>query len=370
MIQLEEDNYSNEIINEHKENLDIINNSIKLILAKNLYLYFSPDKSLISLTPIIPSNNIELLFDIFNLNKLNLSKQKIESHIKSILQNNNIKIEEPIKKYNFNGIEIQRTNSDMKIIDNKFINDCIALSKINSVDCLYNIANKISTVLYGKIINFQYLNKSNTNCVTVAINIGKKNITISRPSPNSKKARLNALIKFIEKFFPEKYSMEIINNILQNMRNKEIDNKCLLQNKRKIIHEERNKEYKGYNNYIPVNEILLGDFSIVNEHLNDFKYTPMKMMEMIINTEKYRGIDFTIKYSQLNNKNYFNKIEIAIFSQKLGIKVKGYGNTKEEAENKCAFKCLTALFKNKFRTYYELHNYFENKNGKYLDIIL
>ena len=245
------------------------------------------------------------------------------------------------------------------------------------------------------MINFEYFKKDNSNLIFVGLKIGKKFFSFSRPSLNGKFAKLNATIKFINKFLPEKCSIEIINNILKNMKKKELNEKenkkGFLQNKREISHEQEYKGYKPYkynkinikynnnnylfqrysnNQYIPVDKILLGDLRIVEEHLNDFKYTPMKMMEMIINTEKYRGFDFTLQYSQLNNKNYFYKIEISIYSQKLGIKVKGYGNSREEAENKCALNCLTAIFQNKFKTYYELHNYFENKNGKYLDIIL
>ena len=62
--------------------------------------------------------------------------------------------------------------------------------------------------------------------------------------------------------------------------------------------------------------------------------------------------------------------EVTIFSQKLGIKVQGFGKTKEEAENKCALNLITVIFRDKFKTFFELHNYFEHKNGKYLDIIL
>ena len=403
-MQLDESNSFDEIfINDNtKKKNGVINKSIKLLISKNLYIYFSPEKNYISLTPIISANNIDLLFDLYNLNKLNISKQVIQEKIKLILQNS-IKLNE-IKNFKHNGIKIQKSGKDIKIIDNKFINDCLILSKINNYQCLYNIANKISTTLFKKLTNFEYLKKDNSNTnsnfITVGLKLGKIFFSVSKPSPNAKLAKLNATINFINKFLPDKYSIEIINNIMQNIQNKEINEKEnkneFLQNKRNINNkQEEYKEYKSnilpnnkkinfnnknYNNYlfkrntnnkyIPVDEILLGDLSIVDEHLNDFKYSPMKMMEMIKNSEKYRGYDFTFQYSQLNNKNYFYKIEIALCSQKLGIKVKGFGNTKQEAENKCALNCLTAIFRNKFKTYYELHNYFENKNGKYLDIIL
>jgi len=91
---------------------------------------------------------------------------------------------------------------------------------------------------------------------------------------------------------------------------------------------------------------------------------------MIKNSEKFRGYDFSMDYSQINNRNLFYKIEVTITSQKLGIKAQGFGNSRFEAENKCALNCLYMIFKNKFKTFDELHEYFKNKNGKYLDIIL
>ena len=121
---------------------------------------------------------------------------------------------------------------------------------------------------------------------------------------------------------------------------------------------------------IPINEILLGDLGIVDNHLRDFKYSPLKLYEMIRDSEKSRGVDFTMEYAQINDKKYCHKNEVTIISQKLGIKVQGYGKKKEEAENKCALTCLSIIFKKKFKTFYDLHTYFENKKGKYLDIIL
>ena len=121
---------------------------------------------------------------------------------------------------------------------------------------------------------------------------------------------------------------------------------------------------------IPVNEILLGDVGIVDHHLNDFKYTPLKLYEMIRDSEKSRSVDFNMNYSQLNSEDYNTNNKVTIISQKLGISVHGYGKTKIEAENKCALNCLFVLFKNKFKTFNELHEYFERKNGKYLDILL
>ena len=92
---------------------------------------------------------------------------------------------------------------------------------------------------------------------------------------------------------------------------------------------------------------------------------------MIRDSEKKRGVDFKIEYSQINDKkNNINNREVTIISHKLGLKVKEFGKSKEEAENKCALNLLFILFKDKFKTYFELNDYFEHKNRKYLDIIL
>ena len=90
---------------------------------------------------------------------------------------------------------------------------------------------------------------------------------------------------------------------------------------------------------------------------------------MIRDSEKYRGVDLKIEYGRLNDKNYSVKFNVIIISQKLGIEVEGFGNSKEEAANKCSLNLLTVLFKNIFKTYHELHDYFEHKNKRYLDII-
>ena len=134
--------------------------------------------------------------------------------------------------------------------------------------------------------------------------------------------------------------------------------------------DDEEEEYFMNTEVLPINEILLGDCGIVDNHINDFKYTPLKIYEMIRDSEKMRGVDFKMEYSQINDKNYCHNNEVTIFSQKLGIKVQGYGKSREEAENKCALNLIAVIFKNKFRTYSELHEYFENKNGKYLDVIL
>ena len=117
-------------------------------------------------------------------------------------------------------------------------------------------------------------------------------------------------------------------------------------------------------------EIKLGDPLIVDKHLRDFKYTPLKLFEMIRDSEKYRGVDLKLEYSNINDKNYSVKIEAVIISQKLGIKVEGYGNSKEEAGNRCSLNLLKVLFKKIFKTFYQVHDYFEHKNKRYLDIIL
>ena len=320
------------------------------------------------------------------MKKFNITKEKIENEIKLILTQNNNQLIKNLqeKKYKLNGIDIKKIGDDIKIIDDNFIKDCLIVSKMNNYDCVFNISNKISSSLFGKYINFEYLNnnESQFNKIMVKLKIGNKVLATSDCSVNAKEAKLNAAIKFIKIFLQDQNSNEIINNIFENINKPKhaIKEKLFLSKKRKnkntqfINYKENNENNSNKllmnSENIPINEILLGDSRIVDNHLEDFKYTPLKMIEMIKNTEKYRGYDFVMSYSQINNKNYFYKNEVTIYSQKLGITALGFGKSRKEAENKCALRCLAMIFKNKFKTFYELHDYFQNKNGNYLDIII
>ena len=176
---------------------------IKITLAEGLNLFFSPDKTLISLTPIIPTNNIDTLLSSFNLKKFNITKEKIENEIKLILTQNNNQLIKNLqeKKYKLNGIDIKKIGDDIKIIDDNFIKDCLIVSKMNNYDCVFNISNKISTTLFGKYINFEYLNnnESQFNKIMVKLKIGNKVLATSDCSVNAKEAKLNAYKNFEKK---------------------------------------------------------------------------------------------------------------------------------------------------------------------------
>ena len=386
-----------------------------IYLSKGIKLYFSSDKNYISLCPIFPLNKLDILFKIYDLKKLDISQEKVEQEIKSILSLKHIP---KIKKVKKNGVELEQVDNNIKIIDKHFIQDCIVISKTKNNDSAYNIANRISDCIFNIRISFEYIKNKNTvyntnksNSVIAKIKVGETTILHSDPKDNEKKAKFDSSIKFIEKFLPEKNSKEIRDNIIESIKQYEKinnekqkrfekylkscgGNRKLLKQKRKINHEELNKRLPYFNmlnkdpkifspleeddneiffmntENLQINEILLGDLGIVDNHLKDFTYTPLRLFEMVRDSEKNRGIDFKIDYSQINDKNYCINNEATIFSQKLGIKVYGYGKSKEEAGNKCALNCLYILFKNKFQTFYQLHEYFENKNGKYLDAIL
>ena len=81
-----------------------------------------------------------------------------------------------------------------------------------------------------------------------------------------------------------------------------------------------------------MNEILLGDPNIVNNQLRDFKYTPLKIFELIRDSEKYRGVDLTIQSSQLNDKKLSVNFQATIFLQKLLLKLKDLETQKENPE--------------------------------------
>ena len=397
----------------------------KIIINKNLILFLAKDCSYASLTPIIPTNRIDFLFKLY---QLPFSKEEMISKIKNYIDKQEAKID---KIYTINDIRVHKSHGNITIIDEQFNNNCINLSK-QSNNALQIIADKIALNLFNtKNIKYKYEKASEQDKMIYVMAYLKLDECIKSDLFETEKSSRNDVNrKIIIKYLPKKISKEILNNIehLMNMEDKKklmkkeryemylsqagFDHK-LLNKKRNLTVEElskrlpyynmlknnkkktRNVKYKN-NNFInkrpnknnkiildeededffvntegtPLNEILLGDPIIVNNHLRDFKYTPLKLFEMIRDSEKYRGIDFKIDYSRINDKNYSVNFQAVIISQKLGIKVEGFGNAKEEAGNKCALNLLAVLFKNIFKTYYQVHDYFENKNGRYLDIIL
>ena len=397
----------------------------KIIINKNLILFLAKDCSYASLTPIIPTNRIDFLFKLY---QLPFSKEEMISKIKNYIDKQEAKID---KIYTINDIRVHKSHGNITIIDEQFNNNCINLSK-QSNNALQIISDKIALNLFNtKNIKYRYEKDSEQDKMIYAMAYLKLDECIKSDLFETEKSSRNDVNrKIIIKYLPKKISKEILNNIeqLMNIEDKKklmkkeryemylseagFDHK-LLNKKRNLTVEELSKRLPYYNmlknnkkktrnekcennNFInkrpnknnkiildeededffvntegtPLNEILLGDPIIVNNHLRDFKYTPLKLFEMIRDSEKYRGIDFKIDYSRINDKNYSVNFQAVIISQKLGIKVEGFGNAKEEAGNKCALNLLAVLFKNIFKTYYQVHDYFENKNGRYLDIIL
>lgn len=387
------------------EILNSLNKSVKIHLNERLNLFFDQKMLNISLSPIIPINKIDYLFQLY---KITISKKDLIKRILTLL--NGAKNDNK-KTCVQNGIKVQQPENQEIIFDEYFIRNCLILSKAK--EGAYIIANRISNSIYKESIKYKYQKKDKKISV-IAYLKSKDNIYIeSDYVSNKKEAQLDVNKKIIEKYLPKTKSEEIINNINECIVNEqkikeerkaryekllqEVGSRKLLNNKRKLTAQEFSRRLPYFNllekkhdiNYetndlieeecytnsensenCPINELSLGDVSIVDNHLNDFRYTPLKIFEMIRDSEKIRGVDFKMEYSQINNKKLSINSESTIFSQKLGIRVQGFGKSKDEAENKCALNLLNILFKNKFKTYFELHNYFEHKNRKYLDIIL
>jgi hypothetical protein len=396
---------------EDKNAYEILNLYIKspiIDLGEDINLFFDQNLSNISLSPILPLSKIDILFQIY---KLNISKKDLMTKIKKILNGENSK---GAQTFYQNGKKVQTLHGQLKIVDEHFIKDCIILSKASS-EGAFIIADRISKTLFGESIIYNYKVNEDNKKYVIAFLKYKENIYIQSDNANTdNEAKFNVNLKIIKKYLLLQDSMEIIKNINECLENKEKlknerkakfekilqemgGDRNLLRNKRKITQEEfsrrlpyfnmleKDKNNENRNNLMseddtedffvntegyPIDEILLGDTNIVDNHLKDFKYTPLRIYEMIRDSEKKRGVDFKYEYSQINDKNYCVNNEVTIFSQKLGIKVQGFGKTKEEAENKCALNLITVIFRDKFKTFFELHNYFEHKNGKYLDIIL
>jgi len=384
-----------------------INKYPMLKLDSKLNLFFDQKMNFISITPILPISQVDILFQFY---KINHSKEEISTKIKAILSKHKIKQKK------------QKEKEKPKITDEKFIQDCIILSKTN-LDGPHSISEKISHKLYGDAITYRYNKTKEGKNYIIAFMKLRENIYVrSDEFDNVNEAKLNLSEKIIKKYLPEQYIEEIMKNISETKKREELAKKeqkqkyekfleeangdrKLLKKKRKLGIEEFSKRLPYFNmlhrddNYfrnnsinnfarndeeeitseeffintenIPVDQILLGDHGIVENHLADFKYSPLKIFQMIKDSEKIRGVDFKIEYSQINDKkNYSHNNEVTILSQKLGIKTIGCGRSREEAANKCALNLLAILFKKNFKTYCELHRYFEKKNGRYLDIIL
>ena len=383
----------------------------KIIINKNLNLYFVKDFSYVSLTPIIPTNKVDFLFKLY---KILESKEEISTKIKNYINKQESKID---KIYMINDIKVHKSRGNITIIDEQFNKKCLLLSK-QSKDAMQIIADKIALALFNnKKIIYKYEKNEQEKLVYVVANLKiDENISVKSDLFESEKnARNDVNKKIIIKYLPKRLVKEIMNNIIKNtnledkikFEKKERYEKHLLEagNDRKLLNKKRNLTIEEFSQRLPyynmlqikkkklsknvnisldeenenffvntsgtpLNEILLGDPNIVDNHLRDFKYTPFKLFEMIRDSEKTRGVDLRIEYSSINDKNLSVKFLAVIISQKLGIKVEGYGNSKEEAGNKCSLNLLTILFKNTFRTYHLLHDYFEHKNKRYLDIIL
>ena len=399
-------NKSNIILNEDTNKNPLTSFCIKF--PKGLKIHITPEKKYISLCPMIPIEQIDIFFKLYDFKKFEISQEKIKEGLDLII-NGDYK-----KKELKNGIEVEITGKNIKITDKHFINDCLIMSKKIGNDNDLIIANKISNCLFNMSGNFKY--SEDKKRITLKLRKGYN--IISDICENEKEAKKNVLNKLISLYLPEKESKEILKNISESIKmaekqKEEGKNKfekylkdCggdrkLLQKKRKLLTYEEfesrlpyfnmlGKNNKNKDSYeddddessddnqvyfintenIPIDQILLGDLGIVDYHLNDFKYTPLKLFEMLSSSEKSRGIDFSMNCSQVNDKNYCHNNEATIFSKKLGIKVKGCGKSQDEAKHKCALKCLYIIFKDNYKTYYDLHKYFERKNGKYLDVIL
>ena len=231
-ILLEESNERMEAntIAEEKDSSDILHNFkkiIKLNLYDNINIFFDENLKYISLSPILPINKIELLNIFYNLK---ISKEDILNRIKKILGEKKIK-----NIYKQNDVKIQKVNDEIKIIDEHFIKDCLYLSK-EKKDSPLIISDKISKTLFGCAINYGYKidEKHNKKCCIANLKV-KDNIYIeSDLFSNEVEAKLNVNKKIIMKYFEEKYSKQIINNI----------NDYLKKNEK--IRNERRSKYEKY----------------------------------------------------------------------------------------------------------------------------
>ena len=119
----------------------------------------------------------------------------------------------------------------------------------------------------------------------------------------------------------------------------------MLEEDKERLKKENNEEFFMNTETLPINELLLGDPGIVDYHLHNFSLTPLKLFTKIKEFELKRGVDFKMEYTQIDDKNYSHKYDVKIISKKLGIKIFGYGKTKEEAENKFCLNLFVKFLK-------------------------
>ena len=149
---LSEENNKSDINQEDQDILDIsnfLNKSPKVSIGENLNIFFDQKMNNISLSPILPINKIHLLLKLYNLD---ITKDDLLKRIIKVLNGDNTN---KIQTYIQNGTKIQKANTQIKIIDEIFINDCFILSKA-SKEAAYVIADRICKTIFRESIQYKY----------------------------------------------------------------------------------------------------------------------------------------------------------------------------------------------------------------------
>ena len=201
----------------------------KIIINKNLILFFAKDCSYASLTPIIPTNRIDFLFKLY---QLPFSKEEMISKIKNYIDKQEAKID---KIYTINDIRVHKSHGNITIIDEQFNNNCINLSK-QSNNALQIIADKIALNLFNtKNIKYRYEKDSEQDKMIYAMAYLKLDECIKSDLFETEKSSRNDVNrKIIIKYLPKKISKEILNNIEHLMN---------MEDKKKLMKKERYEMY-------------------------------------------------------------------------------------------------------------------------------
>ena len=271
--------------------------SAKLYLGENVNLFFDPKMNSVSLSPIIPVDKIDSLFELYNLN---LTKNTLSDKIKTFVGEKNLK---KSKAHSRSIEQMQKYRDRMQGINEHFIKDCLILSKANK-DGAFIVADRITKTIFGDMIKYKYIKNEENKKKVLAYLKEKDDIYIESDLVQTDyEAKLNVNKKIIMKYIPEEYSKEIINNINEALikdKNTKIQkkqryekylkdmggNRSLLRKKRKMTQEEFSRRLPYFNMLgknddsdkneeeffmntedLPINEILLGDLGIVDNQI-------------------------------------------------------------------------------------------------------
>ena len=265
----------------------------KLKINKDLNLFFMQDCSYVSLSPIIPTDKLDLLFKLYNLPS---SKEELYIKLKTYISVQESKID---KIYISNNVRVHKSHGNITIIDEQFNKHCVNLSETSN-NALQLIAEKIAFILFNsKNIIYKYKKEKEKMIFAVANLKLEENIYFtSELFDNEKSARINVNKKIIAKYLPKKTVKEILINVEKLMSKehkikfgkKERYEKHLSEagNNHKLLNIKRKLTTEEFSQRLPYFNMLPKDTNkkkVINKRteLNKYKIKEPKIKNNSIN---------------------------------------------------------------------------------------